>query len=195
MNAAKLEQARAAFVGSLPNPQVVAAPGVTFYKYERVGKLLAVCFIGKAGKPAWHYSFRTEAQRQAHIDQQIARVAAVDARKAEQKASKAAFVHSLEVGDILRSSWGYDQTNIDFYAVTKVIGKCVEIRELGQSRQQTGWETGDCVPVPGNYVGEPMKKLVGEGNAVRIESYASASLYHKGSSAAAFEPARWSSYA
>ena len=29
----------------------------------------------------------------------------------------------LEIGDILYSSWGYDQTNIDFFKVKKFVGK------------------------------------------------------------------------
>jgi hypothetical protein len=30
---------------------------------------------------------------------------------------------NVKVGDIFYSSWGYDQTNIDYYMVTKLIGK------------------------------------------------------------------------
>ena len=33
--------------------------------------------------------------------------------------------HSLKVGDILVSSWGYEQTNNDFYQVTKTSKTCV----------------------------------------------------------------------
>ena len=29
----------------------------------------------------------------------------------------------IKEGDIFYSSWGYDQTNIDYYKVTKLIGK------------------------------------------------------------------------
>ena len=31
--------------------------------------------------------------------------------------------HSLKVGDILYCSWGYDQTNVDYFKVSEVIGK------------------------------------------------------------------------
>ena len=41
--------------------------------------------------------------------------------------------NSLQIGSILYASWGYDQTNIDFYEVTKLIGRTtLELRELGQ---------------------------------------------------------------
>lgn len=78
-----------------------------------------------------------------------------------------------------RSSWGYDQTNIDYYEVTKLIGKTmVEIREIGaESVSDNGPAmTGSCVPRPGHYIGEPMRKTVStyDGQSVRIASYASA---------------------
>ena len=28
----------------------------------------------------------------------------------------------LKVGDVLRSSWGYDQTNVDYYEVVELVG-------------------------------------------------------------------------
>lgn len=31
--------------------------------------------------------------------------------------------HELKEGDILDSSWGYEQTNVDFYRVEKILGK------------------------------------------------------------------------
>jgi hypothetical protein len=31
--------------------------------------------------------------------------------------------HELKEGDILDSSWGYEQTNVDFYRVDKILGK------------------------------------------------------------------------
>lgn len=39
--------------------------------------------------------------------------------------------HTLKVGDILYSSWGYDQTNISWYQVTQLVGKqSVKIRKI-----------------------------------------------------------------
>jgi hypothetical protein len=41
-------------------------------------------------------------------------------------------MEDIEIGDIFYSSWGYDQTNIDFYKVIKKTAKMIEIREIGQ---------------------------------------------------------------
>lgn len=38
----------------------------------------------------------------------------------------------VEIGHIVYASWGYDQTNIDFYKVVRKTEKMVELREIGQ---------------------------------------------------------------
>lgn len=38
--------------------------------------------------------------------------------------------HNIKVGDIFYHSWGYEQTNIDFYQVIAVTAKTVSIREI-----------------------------------------------------------------
>ncbi len=51
--------------------------------------------------------------------------------EAQEKAA-AAFRESLRVGDILYSSWGWEQTNIDFYQVVAIRGSAVDLRQLDQ---------------------------------------------------------------
>ncbi len=38
--------------------------------------------------------------------------------------------HGVKVGDVFVESWGYDQTNVDFYQVTRAMPKSVEIRAI-----------------------------------------------------------------
>jgi hypothetical protein len=56
------------------------------------------------------------------------------------------------VGDILVSSWGYDQVNIDFYQVIAVTAKSVRIREISSKRIGTADTSDVIVPVPGSFV-------------------------------------------
>lgn len=42
----------------------------------------------------------------------------------------------VEIGHILRDSWGYDQTNIDYYKVIRKTASMVEIRKIGQKLVQ-----------------------------------------------------------
>lgn len=53
---------------------------------------------------------------------------------------------TVKVGDVFVSSWGYDQTNIDYYIVRSVKKATVVISPLGQTRKYTGSMQGECVP-------------------------------------------------
>lgn len=164
------------YMPKAPNLKQVDPDGsdAAVYTYEENGKLYAVAFYGKAAKPAWHYRFAKTEHRAQRIAEFIAsrKSRAEYIAKAKAERSKP---HSLKVGDILVSSWGYEQTNIDFYEVVEVKGAAtVVIRELAQTREPTEWEQGRAMPVPGEYIGEPMLKRSGPDNSVRIASYAHA---------------------
>jgi hypothetical protein len=123
-----------------------------------------------------------------------------DNRKAERRA-KLDQPHGLAVGDVLRSSWGYDQTNTDYFEVTRVIGKrTVEVRKLAEQIEQTAWAQGNSVPVPGQYVGAPMRRQVDTQGAVNIlhATYGRAYKMEPVATVAGvrcFSPSGWSSYA
>lgn len=51
--------------------------------------------------------------------------------------------HSLREGDILYSSWGYDQTNVDFYQVMRITPKKVVLRKLQTILRETGFMSGE----------------------------------------------------
>lgn len=67
----------------------------------------------------------------------------------------------LKKGDIFHWSWGYDQTNADFFEVVHVSpsGKTVKVREVATEEVYDGPSmTGKAVPVKGKYTSEPMTK-------------------------------------
>jgi hypothetical protein len=69
---------------------------------------------------------------------------------------------TAKVGDILYVSWGYDQTNIDFYEVVDVSGSSASIRKLAKRHvpaESTQYQTA-VMPDVGNYVSPPKKKRV-----------------------------------
>tara|TARA_R110000772_G_scaffold42318_2_gene98335 strand:- start:1703 stop:2362 length:660 start_codon:yes stop_codon:yes gene_type:complete len=97
-------------------------------------------------------------------------------RIAEASASRKAQVRGLEVGDMLSAVWGYDQTNYNYYQVTKLVGnKMVEVREVAQMIESTEYMQGNCVPVSGDYIGEPKKRVANNGG-VKINSSIHASI-------------------
>lgn len=147
---------------------------------RRPGNLAVIAYSGKRSKHDAHYTMRDRAQALQWAGEYLGKLQGAARRQAERRAEQAvkrAVGHKLQAGDVLRCSWGYEQTNIDYYEVTRLIGKrMVEIRKIGAESIESGGMTGECVPRPGHYIGEPMRKTVSDydGQSVRIASYASA---------------------
>lgn len=142
------------------------------------GDLVAKCFIGKAGNPKWHYRFRNADEMNTYIAREIDARTRSLAAKAEYKAQRNAPV-SVAVGDVFEASWGYDQTNIDYYQVTRIISaKTVEVREIAAVSWDTDYLQGRCVPSLDNFIGKPMVKRVKSAGSdrasIRINSFCDA---------------------
>ena len=146
------------------------------FAYEKAGKFYAIAFHGKATKPDWHYSFRSEEQRASLIAEFIS-IRKSHAEYMTKRKTEKEKPHTLKVGDILSSTWGYDQTNIDYYQVTRVPGPMsVEITQIAaDSGPEVGFMTAYCKAAPGKFIGKPMIKRANSTNSVRIASYAHAS--------------------
>lgn len=82
----------------------------------------------------------------------------------------------LTVGDVLQSSWGYEQTNVDFYQVTRATPKTVLLRPISAHREQ-GEASGNYYVVPniGQFTGDASRykvRLMGTDPYVMIKSFA-----------------------
>ena len=71
---------------------------------------------------------KTIANYRANIDSDNKRKAA---KKEADKNTLATDFYN--VGDIIVNSWGWEQTNIDFYQVVKTTKKCIFAEEIGQT--------------------------------------------------------------
>jgi hypothetical protein len=81
-----------------------------------------------------------------------------------------------QVGDILVCSWGYDQTNVDYYEVVAVKGSTCTIREIGARVVDGGRGSERVAPVAGAFIGEPMtgkrvQKTYGGGYCVKVDDH------------------------
>lgn len=141
---------------STERPHQLGAELAVVYCYSARDRLCAVAYIGKRAKPEWHYSYKSEEQREARIQDLFESVTAWQARKAAQRAA-ARQPHGLQVGDILHTSWGYEQTNIEYFEVVGVRGAVVDLREIAQERTETGFMQYRAKPIPGHYIG-PVRK-------------------------------------
>jgi hypothetical protein len=178
------------------------SPAVAYVYTSPRGKAVVVAYFGKAIKPTAHYSFKDRAQAMAYaakwLQEMDAMQARKDAYKAEQQAKRDAG-HGFTVGTVLSGSWGYDQTNIEFYEVTKVIGKAtVEIREIAREQIETLSMQGKCVPVPGQYLGAAQTRRVNSYGRVKLHtscSLSKADTIESNGKVIGYKPCHWTAYA
>lgn len=146
-------------------------------------------WMPKAFKPFANYSFKTSEDRERYIEQAIKNYEAGQATKAKWKADRKGspeMMDQIKIGAIFHCSWGYDQTNNDYYQVIEKKGRYVVIREIGshQSLDNPGnyahGMANHVVAAPNHFTGEPMTKLVqfsGGKPYLTMTSYSSASLW------------------
>jgi len=100
--------------------------GYEIHRYENGGNLpdvpYAAVFGGKRAKPDWHYRFKTPERREEKIAEWVESQKSQLESKAKDRKERYA-PHSFKVGDVFYASWGYDQTNIDFYKIVELKGK------------------------------------------------------------------------
>lgn len=168
------------------------ADALAYVYTAKSGKPAAAMFAGKAAKPVHHYSYRSPAEREASVRrffESARRIAADKAQAAAERRERLAKGHGLELGHVLSASWGYEQTNVDFYVVTKLIGRrMIEVRKCAGIRHDTGDMTGTVTPNSEKLIGEPLRRQISAHGCIAITEYARASVWDG-------RPMRFSSYA
>lgn len=138
-------------------------------------KPYAVIYFGKQSRPVCNFYYGTESARNKAVLGYFASRQMSLASKAEYAAKRKAFVNPYKVGDIFKSVWGYDQTNVDYYECVKVSGSIMTVREIaGKSIENGQWMTGKCTPQPGAFTGKE-KRVKAQDGGFRVASYAFAS--------------------
>ena len=145
--------------------------GANCVVYKYLGAKDAPCamsFYGKKSKSTDRYRF--------------ANAKAWEDKKAEDKAKRAAdkkeAIAKAVVGDIYYCSWGYDQTNIDFYEIVAKKGVNIEIRKISKILDRSERGADYVCAKKGSYVGEEVikKRFNGSGN-ITMNSFSSAYLW------------------
>ncbi len=98
---------------------------------------VAKIWAPKGTKPATHYRFRTIAARDAYVTQYTSNYAEVmdskQSRRDALKARNSQHADVVDVGHVFVWSWGYDQTNIEYFQVIAKSGQTVTVRPICQS--------------------------------------------------------------
>lgn len=163
--------------------------------------LVAMGFSGKRSKPNWHIRFTSEQTKHKKISDSLANLLNHEETKAKRRQARLA-EHDVAVGDVFSCSWGWEQTNVEYFEVTALVGKnSCKARKIRQARESTGLDTGECAPLLGHYLdeektyrincafNEPEIRIYSFANATRIKPIAV--LGDK----KIFQTANWSSYA
>jgi hypothetical protein len=93
----------------------------------------------------------------------------IAAGEAERKAKKKELMknpnHHYKVGNIIYNSWGYEQTNIDFFQVVEAKPKSIKIQRICRQfveNQPAGYSSMSAfvMPAKNEFIGEPILKKI-----------------------------------
>ena len=109
-------------------------------------------YRGKAINAVSNFSFRDLAKAEAYAAEFAAAEARGIARRGALRADRSAALAAVKasdfwaVGDVGVYSWGYDQTNTEFWQVVEVKAKSIRIRRLNANKGYDQWEAGTTQP-------------------------------------------------
>jgi hypothetical protein len=124
-----------------------------------------------------YFHFQNENQRNTHGKNAMESMRANLEMKAKYRKERTQG-RNLVVGDIMVSSWGYEQTNVDYYQVVELVGQqSVKVRRIAaESLGETGNGMADyCMPVKDKFIkNETVTYRVSYGTSIAISSYQTA---------------------
>lgn len=147
--------------------------GIVFFPEDR---MYGIAYTKKATRHTWHYRFKDASQcmetAQSFLDSLEKR--AETRAKAKVDRMKP---HTLKVNDILSASWGYDQTNVDFFKVVSTTKNSVRVVEIGQNLvEMTGDMTETVTADPDNVLSTPkLYRVDARYNSICIKNFIVAS--------------------
>ena len=186
--------------GSVKIGSKMGGEAVAYVYRDKAGRPCARVFLGKQAKPYKAVYFRDEAAREKFV-RECFESAAASAEfkgklKREQQERDARARAAIKVGDVYVASWGYDQTNVDFYEVIEIRGSRVLMAAIDSAAKETGFMSGQCVPLPGQRKKSGWEKWCVAGERIKVQyQYARPAAKKIVGGVPVYESERWSSYA
>ena len=148
-----------------------------YFYLNSMNKPCALGFYGKGAKPWFNYQYQNEEKRNESVQWHLEAARNAEARKlADKEAQKkraADFRESLKPGMILMASWGWEQTNVNFYKVLERKGFLVTLQEVGtrQVGEAMSWASCMVAVDQASPVGSPFTmKLSPLSTSLRVNS-------------------------
>lgn len=151
-------------------PMTPEGTDLAIWIWDENGRPYGIAFAGKSNKPLWNYRFKDDAQRQRQIDESIKSRKLTKEYKDKKIQERREYQHSYKVGDIFDTSWGYDQTNVDFYQVVEVRGKVLIVRKISEKTDSEHQGAEYVVPVKDSFIGDPIR-ILPTSSGVKIEGH------------------------
>lgn len=148
--------------------------------YTREDRPIVKMWRGNAFNAFSNYYYRSIESAERTITETKKSEDSREAWKAERKAKKQAVNNQdIEIGAIFYDSWGYEQTNIDFYQVIDKIGKrTLIVKEIAsQSIRATGPMSDEVKAVKDAFTSEEMKVMLTDNDSFKIKGYRWASKW------------------
>jgi len=115
-----------------------------------------IAYGGKRSRADFHFSYKTVEQAHDKIENWFSNLQArrelMLTRRAESFAP-----HIFKVGDIVTNSWGYDQTNVDWYRVVRTSRRFVWLQDICCETEETGFMSGQSAPAIDTSSEDPSK--------------------------------------
>ena len=110
--------------------------GAEAYTYTLKGRFILAVFTARSKKPVFHYAFSNDTDRTERLEGFFNAQRRDAARRIEARAARFNYEVKLVEGDILYTSWGWEQTNVDFYQVIHVINKKIVVRKIARTMKK-----------------------------------------------------------
>lgn len=141
-------------------------------------RMTAMMFIGKQSKSTWHFKFPSIEALDKKFHETWNRVENWELMKVERKEQRKKEVLEVKVGDLFVSSWGWEQTNVDFYQCVATKGKrTFVIREIASKMSNRATGNGMAcfkIPVKDAFL-DPEKYPPLTKSSLKLNSYSSLS--------------------
>jgi hypothetical protein len=118
--------------------KIVSEYGIEVF-YTTTPQCSAIGYRGKSSKHSFFYRFKDDENMMQYINKFIDSVIKSENEKRERKSIAKGFMESMKasdnfsVGDIVVNTWGWEQTNVEFYQVVEVLNKKIRVNEVYQT--------------------------------------------------------------
>ena len=97
----------------------------------------AIFYAGKSSKYLWFFRFGSIDDMVKQIYKSINYKIRIETEKLQKKEAQKKVMDTFKasdyfsVGDVIVNTWGWEQTNVDFYQVVDVLNKKIRVKEIG----------------------------------------------------------------